>query len=85
VVRVENILFENAGIKNITIYSNDYKKVCYTNLSKIYVLPPGGIGIFRIPCDILCNNIKDIIVETTCGVKDKLSSHPIRDKILWCG
>ncbi len=84
VVRVENILFENAGIKNITIYSNDYKKVCYTNLSKIYVLPPGGIGIFRIPCDILCNNIKDIIVETTCGVKDKLSSHPARDEILRC-
>ena len=83
-VRIRNILSERAGIKNITIYSNDYKKVCYTNLSKVYVLHPGGIGIFRIPCNILCNEIKDIIVETTCGVKDKLSDHPIRNKILRC-
>ncbi len=83
-VRIKNVYFEKAGIKNITIYSKDYKKVCYTNLSKVYVLPPGKVNIFRIPCDILCDNIKDIIVETTCGVKDKLSNHPVRKKILWC-
>ncbi len=84
-VIIENIMTETAEITNITIYNKQLKPVCSTNLSKKYILPPGGIGIFKILCkDLFCSDIEDIIVETTCGVKDKLSLHPVIKRKIIC-
>ncbi len=85
IIKVENIMHKNTYIKNITIISKDYKKICSTNQSNTLKIPPGMLRIFKIPCKIVrCNDIEDIIVETTCGIKDKLSYHPLIERVLKC-
>ncbi|NPA38798.1 MAG: hypothetical protein GXN99_03330, partial [Candidatus Nanohaloarchaeota archaeon] len=70
---VENILLKDADITNITILSKDLDKQCSTNLSAPVKLLTGMIKLFEISCDIPCPDLGDVIVETTCGVKAKLS------------